>query len=367
MTSTKKEKRVLGLDRSPGADFWRACARHKATTLQRSTKSKGAIHLLVVVLSGGSGSSHSDGLGLESGDLSTLSELVVGSLREVSTTPVTADLVSLVEVVGLGGRDEVGELTLVLGSDLLDESNGSGLLVDKGTDGSLGLDNDVGDTHLAAESGEEDDQLDGVNVGGNDDEGSLLGLNQGNTVVETVLDKEGLLAVSLGVGLLAVGDVLGSGIETSLLLLLGLGAVLVEQLEEVGGGVLVKSVGELSDRGGDLQALVKDNLLSLETDVLGPLDEAREVTRRLDVLAYMLQRKCEHRCRCHVSDMIPYPGQRQCRESSLLTDTEVTGALLKERVLGGLGSLALGVRGSGRLLSRSGLGGLGLWRGKQTT
>jgi len=325
MIATRDEKWVLVLG-NPEASFWRACARHKNTTLQRK-KSNCATHLLVVVLgSSGSGSGHSNGFGLESGDPGTLGELVVGSLREVSTTPVTSDLLGLVKVVGLGGRDEVGELTLVLGSDLLDEGNGGGLLVDKSTDGSLGLDNDVRNTHLAAEGGEEDDELDGVNVGGNDNKAGLLGLDQGNTVVETVLDKVGLLAVSLGVGLLAVGNVLGGSIETSLLLLLGLGAVLVEELEEVGGGVLVKGVGELSNRGGDLQALVKDDLLALKTDVFGPLDEAGKVTRRLDVLA----------------------------------DTEVTGALLEERVLGGLGSLALGVRVSGGLLRRSGLGGLGL-------
>lgn len=239
---------------------------------------------------------------------------------------MTADLIGLVEVVGFSGRDEVSKLTLVLGSDILDEGDSGGLLVDKGADGGLGLDNDVGDTHLAAEGGEEDNELDGVNVGGDDNEAGLLGLDQGNTVVETVLDKEGLLAVSLGVGLLAVSDVLGSGVETTLLLLLGLGAVLVEQLEQVGGGVLVEGVGELGNRGGDLQALVKDNLLALETNILGPLGEAREVTDGLDVLA----------------------------------DAEVTGALLEERVLGGLASLTLGVRGSSGLLGRSGLGGLGL-------
>lgn len=289
-------------------------------------KSRCAKHLLVVLLGCGSGSGNDNGPGLHSGDLGTLGELVVGSLREVSTTPVTADLFGLVKVVGLGGRDKVGKLTLVLGADLLDEGNSSGLLVDKSTNGSLGLYNDVRNTHLAAKSGEEDDELDGVNVSGDDNERSLLGLDQSNAVVETVLDEERLLAVSLGVGLLAVSDVLGGSIETSLLLLLGLRAVLVEELEEVGGGVLVKGVGELSDRGGDLQALVQDDLLALETNVLGPLDEAGKVTRRLDVLA----------------------------------DTEVTGAFLEQRVLGGLGSLALGVGGGGGLLRRSGLGGLGL-------
>lgn len=157
--------------------------------------------------------------------------------------------------------------------------------MNKSTDRSLGLDNDVGDAHFAAESGEEDDKLDGVNVGGDDNKSSLLSLDQGNTVVETVLDEEGLLAVSLGISLLAISNVLGSGIKTTLLLLLRLGAVLVEQLEQIGGGVLVKGVGELGDRRGDLQALVKNNLLALKADIFGPLDEAREVTRRLDVLA----------------------------------------------------------------------------------
>lgn len=45
------------------------------------------------------------------------------------------------------------------------------------------------------------------------------------------------------------------------------GAVLVEQLEQIGGGVLVKGVGELGDRRGDLQALVKNNLLALKADI----------------------------------------------------------------------------------------------------
>jgi hypothetical protein len=71
-------------------------------------------------------------------------------------------------------------------------------------------------------------------------------------VVQAVLDEQGLLAICLGVSLLAVGDVLGNGRQTGLLLLLGLRAVLVEQLEQVGGSVLVQGVAELGDRRGDL-------------------------------------------------------------------------------------------------------------------
>jgi hypothetical protein len=77
----------------------------------------------------------------------------------------------------------------------------------------------------------------------------------------------------------------GGRLEASLFLELGLGAVLVEQLEELRGGVLVEGVGELRDGGGHLEALVQDDLLALEADVLGPLDEARQVGLGLDVLA----------------------------------------------------------------------------------
>lgn len=146
------------------------------------------------------------------------------------------------------------------------------------------LDNDVRNTELAAEGWQEDDELNRVNVIGNGDELSLLGLDQGGDVVETVLDVDWLWS-SLGVGLLAVSDLLGSSIETSLLLLLGLWSVLVQELEHVGGGVLVDCVAELSNCRWDLESLVEDDLLALETDVLWPLDESGQVTRWLDVLA----------------------------------------------------------------------------------
>jgi len=120
--------------------------------------------------------------------------------------------------------------------------------VDDGAKTGLGLDDDVWDTHLAAQGGDEDDELNGVNVVGNDDKVGLLGLDEGNAVVQAVLDEEGLLVLLL-LGL-AFSDSGGFSIKTGLLLLLGLGAVLVKELEELGRGVLVEGVGELGDRGG---------------------------------------------------------------------------------------------------------------------
>ena len=128
--------------------------------------------------------------------------------------------------------------------------------------------------------GEENDELDGVNVRGDDDKLSLLGLDKGDDVVEAVLDEEGLLGV-LGGGVL--GLVLGLGLETGLLLLLGLRLVLVEESEELSSSVLVENVGELSDGRGDLETLVEDDALALEANVLGPLDEAGHVGLGADV------------------------------------------------------------------------------------
>lgn len=157
------------------------------------------------------------------------------------------------------------------------------LLVDDSAESRLALDDGVGDAHLAAESGQEDDELNGVDIVGDQDERGLLVLNQANHVVETVLDDVGLLAdVLLLLALLDGGSLLE---ETLLLLRLGLGAVLVKELEGLGGGVLVEHLLELGDRRRHLQAHVEDLLLALEADILGPLDHARQVALGLDGLA----------------------------------------------------------------------------------
>ena len=148
---------------------------------------------------------------------------------------------------------------------------------------SLALDDAVGNTHLAAQGRQEDNQLDGIDVVGDQNQRGLLILDQADNVVETVLDGVGLLAHILL--LLALGDGGGLTVQTLLLLGLGLGAVLVEELEGLGGQVAVQGVGELSDRRRDLQAEVQNLLLALQADISGPLDEARQVALGLDVLA----------------------------------------------------------------------------------
>lgn len=171
------------------------------------------------------------------------------------------------------------------------------LFVNDRSESGLALHNGVGDTHLPAESGKEDNELDGVNIVGDEDKRSLLVLNKTNDVVETVLD-----GVRLGGNILLLLAVLdGGGLlgKTLLLVGLGLGAVLVEKLESLGGSVAVEDLLELGDRWRDLETEVQDLALALQADILGPSHHTREVASGLDVLA----------------------------------NTEVAGALLDKRVL----------------------------------
>lgn len=65
--------------------------------------------------------------------------------------------VELVGEVGLSGRDELGELRRVFGADILESEDGSLLFVDHCSETGLVLDDNVRDTHLAAESWDEND------------------------------------------------------------------------------------------------------------------------------------------------------------------------------------------------------------------
>ena len=147
----------------------------------------------------------------------------------------------------------------------------------------LALHDGVWDTHLTAESWQEDDELNWVDIVGDEDELGLLGLDQADNVVETVLGVVWLLADVLL--LLALSNSGGLLVQTLLLLGLGLWAVLVEELESLGGSVAVEGVRELSNRRWDLETHVQDLALALQADVLGPLHHAREVALGLDVLA----------------------------------------------------------------------------------
>ena len=64
------------------------------------------------------------------------------------------------------------------------------------------------------------------------------------------------------------------------------GTVFVEKFEQLGGRVLVKSMGELSNGRWDLETLVENDFLALETNVFRPLDEASQVCLGTNVLTW---------------------------------------------------------------------------------
>lgn len=156
------------------------------------------------------------------------------------------------------------------------------LLVYNGTEAGFTLHNGVWDAHLSAESWEEDNELDWVHIIWNQYERWLLGLDEGDDVVEAVFHGERLLADVL----LLLALALGRGLLGQALLLLGLGlwSVLVEELEHLSGSVAVECVAELRDRWWDLETHVQDLTLALKSDISWPLHHTRQVATWLNVL-----------------------------------------------------------------------------------
>lgn len=107
------------------------------------------------------------GLG-KAGGLSALEEASARLGATDAASPGLVDLSGAVEVVGLGSTDKSSKRGLVRSRNIGDGAHGGSLLADGDTDAGLAGNDDVGDTHLAAEGGEEDNELNGVNVVGDD-------------------------------------------------------------------------------------------------------------------------------------------------------------------------------------------------------
>lgn len=223
-----------------------------------------------------------------------LAESLAGSdhVLVLDTHDTTAPLSALLLVVVVLLSELGGELVQVLHVLLVDfgqSDTGGSLQVAKLTEGSLSADEAVRNVLFAAKSGQVNHNLNGVNVVGNDHESSLAFFDKGGHVVKTELDVEGL-------GSLGSTALLSLSLESELLLDVGLGLVLAQELEELGSLVLLNGLGELVDGGRDLESVEQDALLSLDAHVVGPSDEAGQVLGLSDIT----------------------------------TDTEVAGALLEE-------------------------------------
>jgi len=199
-----------------------------------------------------------------------------------SAAPVLSDLVGSLVVVGLYGLDELGELLLVLVLDVSKRDTGALFSANELSKSGLAFDNAVWNIHLSAESWQVHNNLDWVDIVSDDDELSLLSLDQVNDLVDAA--GEGGWSLAWGVWL-AVGSCLGPGHQSSLLLGLVLWRVFSGELEKLGGGLLVQGLGELVDAWGHLESLLENGALSLELDVFWPSNESGEVSFWLDVLA----------------------------------------------------------------------------------
>ena len=139
------------------------------------------------------------------GDLGASLDLALGLETHLASAPLLETL-KVVVVHGLAQLLDACQQLLVLGLDRGDGESGGGLLVDDLAEGGLALDDAVRDVHLAAQSGEPHNELDGVDVVGDDHELGELLLDEVRDVVEAKVDN--LLA--LGGGHLSL---LGDGLD----------------------------------------------------------------------------------------------------------------------------------------------------------
>ena len=97
--------------------------------------------------------------------------------------------------IGLRSGNEGGELAIVLTANLLDGDDGCRLLVDDRSEASLSLDDHVRDAHFSTESRKVNDEFNGVDIMRDNDERSLLGLDQSNDVVEAKFRIDGFFCL----------------------------------------------------------------------------------------------------------------------------------------------------------------------------
>jgi hypothetical protein len=72
-------------------------------------------------------------------------------------------------------------------------NNSGSFLVHSSIKTGLAFHDNVRDTHLAAEGGKKDDELNSVDIVGNDNNSCFLGLDESYDVVQAVLDETGLI------------------------------------------------------------------------------------------------------------------------------------------------------------------------------
>jgi len=196
-------------------------------------------------------------------------------LNTHNTTTLESSDVDVIVELGHEVLLEGVEISEIFLSNFGKGDAGSGLGSAKLSESSLGLDEAEWDTLLSAESREEDHDFSWINIMGHDDELGFAFFDEGGDVVKTELKSNWLWSRLLVF-------LLGSLLESSLLLLLGLWRVLAHKLEELGSLVLVNGLLELEKSGRRLQSHEENSLLSLDSDIFRPSDESGKVLLWLD-------------------------------------------------------------------------------------
>ena len=196
-------------------------------------------------------------------------------LNTHNTTTLESSDVDVIVELGHEVLLEGVEISEIFLSNFGKGDAGSGLGSAKLSESSLGLDEAEWDTLLSAESREEDHDFSWINIMGHDDELGFAFFDEGGDVVKTELKSNWLWSRLLVF-------LLGSLLESSLLLLLGFWRVLAHKLEELGSLVLVNGLLELEKSGRRLQSHEENSLLSLDSDVFRPSDESGKVLLWLD-------------------------------------------------------------------------------------
>ena len=159
-------------------------------------------------------------------ELFSLGHLVLVFDSHDTTSPLFVELLVLVELSSELSGESFQVLDVFL-SDISESDAGGGLEVHKLAEVGLAADEAEGDTLLSAESGQVNNELNRVDVVGDDNELGLVLLDEVGHVVETELEVDGLGGLGRSTGL-------GRFLETLLLLLPGLGHVLGKQFKELG-------------------------------------------------------------------------------------------------------------------------------------
>uniref|UniRef100_A0A673SZ48 Secreted protein n=1 Tax=Suricata suricatta TaxID=37032 RepID=A0A673SZ48_SURSU len=179
-------------------------------------------------------------------------------------SPVAADLIISVVVVGSDGFHQLSQSSFVFRVDLCEGDTGAGLPVDQAPQPGLPLDDAVGHPHLPTQGRQEDDQLDRIRVVCDHYQLSLLVLHQGGDGVNPSSKDRWPLSGDIP---FAGSLLLSPGQQSLLLLLLALRPVFVGLLQQLSSCLAAQGLGELVNRRRHFEPFIENRPLPLQPNV----------------------------------------------------------------------------------------------------